>query len=340
MAVNALGLPLLFQAGPGQIGDLFSGLQAGDTLRGRLIELVGQDQAVVSLRGQNLVAQLPPNSGLQKGDALVLQVGAFNPADLAKGAALTLRLLPAVASGAALGPVLDNGAAMASPGSAGRLEQVLNAAQLPLSSINFKVAETLSQLGAPLDRASLQAAAQATLALLGNENAGASAPRPMLLRNPGLQLLLQDGLAQAQVTAQFDPSSQNVLILQQAARALSQSLALGAASAPQPAPQPAPGAQDVAPVPASGATAGPPLTVAQAQSRLSQAMAALVAEPTAQGLQNLQQLLEQLAAAPAASSFPAAAPPANPAAPASGTTPGRPSAAPQTAEGPAGQAAD
>jgi len=297
MAVNALGLPLLFQTGPGQLGDLFSGLQSGDILRGRVIELVGQDQAVISIRGQNLVAQLPANSGLQKGDALSLQVGPFNPADLAKGASLTLRLLPSPDPASLLSQALAPGTAQAGPGAPGRLELILNAVQLPPSSINMKVAETLSQLGAPMDRAAIQTAAQATLALLGSE-AAAPPPQPgsTALGDPSVQNTLRDGLSQLQVAAQFNPSSQNVLILQQAVRAIGLALEQPGLLAPAVAPSqgaPLPPA-NVGPVP-SPSTAAPRIP-SQAQAVLSQALAAIASEPSPQNLQNLQGLLASLAA--------------------------------------------
>jgi hypothetical protein len=294
MAVNALGLPLLFQTGPGQISDLFSGLQSGDTLRGRVIELVGQDQAVVSIKGQNLVAQLPANSGLQKGDALLLQVSKFNPADLAKGASLTLRLLPDPETEPAPAAAPNASQNLSGTGTPIRSELILNAAQLPPSAINLKVAETLAQLGAPLDRASIQNAAQATVALLGNE---AQAPKtgsaPSLLQDPSIQAGLQQGLSQLQVEAQFNPSSQNVLILQQAVRAVGLALdqnsaAVGPAGAP---------AATVPSATPSSAAAVPTLNLAQAQRQVSQTLAAVAADPSPQNLFNLQALLGRLGAA-------------------------------------------
>jgi hypothetical protein len=293
MAVNALGLPLLFQTGPGQLSDLFSGLQPGDTLRGRVIELVGLDQAVVSIKGQNLVAQLPANSGLQKGDALLLQVGAFNPADLAKGASLTLRLLPGLDPNAALGAAPDQSPALAGPGAPGRLEQILNAAQLPPSAINLKVAETLTQLGAPTSRADIQGAAQATIALLGSEQ-GNQAPQAgrSWLSSPAIQAALRDGLSQLQVASQFNPSSQNVLILQQAVRAVGQ--ALEPASGPAPT-QPSAAASAAPPADVqAGAAARPLPNLTQAQAQLAQSLAALAGDPHAQNLQGLQSLLGRL----------------------------------------------
>ena len=229
---------------------------------------------------------------------LSLQVGPFNPADLAKGASLTLRLLPNADPAAALAQALAPEAASAGPGAPGRLELILNAVQLPLSSINLKVTETLAQLGAPVDRASIQNAAQATVALLGSES-GAQVPGqgPSLLANPTVQSALRDGLAQLQVAAQFNPSSQNVLILQQAVRAIGQALEQGGLqpSATPPAPSAAPAESHSVPGPLSS----PPLNPAQAQAGLSQALAALAADPSPQNLQNLQGLLGSLAAAQA-----------------------------------------
>ncbi|HXC63093.1 MAG TPA: hypothetical protein VNZ67_01985, partial [bacterium] len=194
---------------------------------------------------------------------------------------------------------------LAGPSTLARLAQVLTAAQLPPSTINLKIAETLSQLGAPMDRASLQSAVQATLALLGSEAGAQGAgqgPGPLL--DPGVQAALQDGLSQVQVAAQFSPSSQGTLNLQQAARAIQLALDHGSdavqARTGAPAEQAAPLANP----------AGPALDGAQAQTRLSQALAAVVAEPSPQNLQSLQGLLAQLSATQAGPSAPHTAGPA------------------------------
>ena len=51
MAVSALGIQLLLQAGSAQVQDLVNSLQPGDSIKGRIVELLPQDKAVINLRG-------------------------------------------------------------------------------------------------------------------------------------------------------------------------------------------------------------------------------------------------------------------------------------------------
>jgi len=298
MAVSALGLPFLLQASANQLDTLFAGLNAGDQVRGRVVEMLGQDQAVVSLRGQNVVAQLPPVNDLQKGDLLLLQVTQMPSTEAGRTASLTLRLLPAsVAAAGSPGILAQTAPASNALPAQAVVEQALSNARLPVNSLTVTVAETLARLGAPLDAASLQRAVQATEALLTNE-APPTGPQVPLL-SPQVQAALQDGLSQVKVAAQFSPSSQANVLLQQAARELTQALEPGSVASSPPvgaavvptstAPLGLPAAASVAPPP------GPaPLTVTQALVQVEQAVAQVVAQPTTAAVQALQASLGQL----------------------------------------------
>jgi ribosomal protein S1 len=77
MAVNTLGqtLQLLPVAAPGN--DLTLGLQPGDILQGRLVDILPDNRAIIQIKGFNLLAQLPEaQNGQQfsKGQILDLAV--------------------------------------------------------------------------------------------------------------------------------------------------------------------------------------------------------------------------------------------------------------------------
>jgi hypothetical protein len=332
MAVSALGLPFLLQANNTQLDSLFAGLTAGDTVRGRVVEILGGDKAVVSLRGQNMVAQLPAGSSLQKGDALLLQVTQVQSAETGQAATLTLRLLPnagadlAIAAGAAQA---QTPASRAVPAQA-VLEQALSGARLPVNSVTLSAAQTLARLGAPLDPASLQQAVQNTEALLANEAPAQAAAPPS---QPAVDLsVLKEGLAQLTVAAHWNAPSQDGVLLLQAARQLAQAL--------EPAPSPAPGRE--APLATAGlageavqpqATApGPagPLSLPQAQQAVQTAVAAVLAQPSPASVEALSAALARLPLAEAAA-MPATEPP-------SGTRPGTEASVGSTNAAPIGQA--
>ena len=224
MVVSALGLPILLQATNTQLDGLFAGLGAGDQVRGRVVELLPQDKAVMNLRGQNVVAQLPAGSLVQKGDALLLKVTQSQAGVAGKGGSLTLRLLTDPAAVLAAAAAVPSSAATHALPAQGLLEQALGNARLPVSNLTLTVAQTLARLGAPLDAVGLQRAVQSTEALLANENpAGTGAGAAP---NPQVQRGLQAALEQLRLAAQFSPSGQDRLLLQQAMRDLGQALTL------------------------------------------------------------------------------------------------------------------
>jgi len=81
MAVSGLSGNLfeLLSAQDKKTADLFALLKPGDTLKGRVIEVIPSDnKAVINFKGYNVISQMPENSPFVKGDAInvvVSQVG-------------------------------------------------------------------------------------------------------------------------------------------------------------------------------------------------------------------------------------------------------------------------
>lgn len=251
MAVNALGLPIRIQAGPLELQDLLGGIKVGDLLKARVVETLPDNKAVISLKGQNLVAELATNFSVQKGDLLPLQVTQMTHATAEKPAALTLRLLPPSASAS----TADSAPKTALPPQA-ILDQALRAARVPNNAVSQAVVRTLARLGVPLSPPAVAGAVQATQALLANEAAVPSTPPSLPLP---LAETLQDALAQLKVAAQLHDNSARALPLQQAARETLAALqsqtpsALSDSSAVLPAPSSLP----AAPTPSSPPSAPP-----------------------------------------------------------------------------------
>jgi Flagellar hook-length control protein FliK len=204
-------------------------LSAGDVLAGRVVELLPQNQALISLRGQNVVAQLPAGNALAKGEILSLQVSQVSPGEGSTAASLVLKLAaPPPGAGT------PSAQAQASPGSVSttpgfsQLEQALGAARLPVNSVNLALAQTLSRLGAPLDAQTLQTLSRSVESLISNEGAQTAQNPGSVLEDRAVQQVLQEGLALAKGAAQMSQSSEQAVILMQAARSLEGALQDGA----------------------------------------------------------------------------------------------------------------
>ncbi len=185
MAVNALGqnIQLLFSpAAPGADPSLT--LKAGDLLQGRIVDLLPDNKAVISLRGLNLLAQLPeaqPGQAFVRGTLLDLAVIQAKPQGSAAQASLTLKLTgfsrPAQAA-AVLPP-------SSPPLPRQTLEGLLSQANLPATSANLQAAQTLSRYGLPLDPQTLQSVMGAAQSMLQVEApAQPQAPRQAQLPQP------------------------------------------------------------------------------------------------------------------------------------------------------------
>ncbi|HTB22121.1 MAG TPA: flagellar hook-length control protein FliK [bacterium] len=287
MAVSAAGIPILLQAASIPLQDLAAALSPGAVVNGRVVELLPQNQALISLRGQNVVAQLPPGSSLAKGDVLsllVVQASAGDPST-ATPASLLLKLLPATENGAqpsAQAPSPGTASSSGTPGF-GPMEAALSAAKLPANSVNLALAQTLSRLGAPLDAPSLQALSRSVESLISNETTQTSRPGSAL-EDPSVRQSLQEGLAQVRVATQMSPSGEQALNLMQAARSLEEALQTGTAPS-----QEGPGSA----APASGKNWS---------SAIEQAVQNLLDSPTQALAQNLNAVLAQAAEAPGGAS--------------------------------------
>ena len=73
MAVSGLSGNLfeLLSAQDKKTADLFALLKPGDTLKGRIIEVIPSDnKAVINFKGYNVISQMPENFPFVKGDAI------------------------------------------------------------------------------------------------------------------------------------------------------------------------------------------------------------------------------------------------------------------------------
>ncbi len=327
MVVNAAGLPLSIQASPVALGDLIGGLSPGDLLRGRVVELLPKNQALVSLRGQNVVAQLPSGTAVGKGSVLSLAVSQADAGGPATPASLLLRLLGVSTPGApgtAGGPVGSAGQATAGQGAASTAEQALLAAKLPATALNLSIAETLVKLGASPDPAALSALSSAAQALVSAERGAATAAAPdpaaAALAEGSAQIKL--ALGQAQGSGEAVALRQALALMQGASSADASALGpavAGILAAPGPesmaalaaalepsapgVPQALPGQGTVAPSPGPSGTpqvgaAGAPGSVQNAApGAVFPAEAAVVREALAQWLGPLASSTESVPAA-------------------------------------------
>ena len=286
MAISAAGIQILLQSGNVQLKDLVDTLQPGDSLKGRVVELLPQNNAVINLRGQNVVAQLPANTSLAKGDILSLQVSQSTPGEGSQPSSLVLRLqaqtlATSLESPAGLGSSLS---LLGQSSGLAQIEQALGAAKVPVNNVSVAVAQTLSSLGVSLEPATLNALVHATESLIANEQAPAQSGSGL---NAPLQEAIQDGLAQVKIAAQLSPSSEQTVSLLQVARGLEAALQGGAVSVEGTASSAGQGT--------SGA-----LAVEVALQNFNQALQGLLSQPTAAQAQNLVSALNQAVQAPQA----------------------------------------
>ena len=323
MATNAIGLNLLLQASNTQLKDLLQGLQLGDTLKGRIVDLLPEGKAVINLQGQNLLAQLPPpasGQSFQKGDVLSLEVTQASQAKPgaapgvsanAPEVAVTLRIVPAQTSNAGQASGMGQGAAAASsplgntpeiPSQALPpvvvLEQALSAAKLPPTPANLAVVRTLAIHGLPLDAQTVQSVVQQAESLLATEQASQgpasqAAPSPTLA--PPAQALLQNSLPALRLAVQTTPNAATRIGYQGALNLVEEALAPPTVLASPSAGNPTPNIAAAPPEPAAALPAPVPVTTPS----LSEALQAVLKDPSPQNLQALQASLAQSSETPA-----------------------------------------
>jgi hypothetical protein len=265
-------------------------LGVGDTLAGRVVELLPQNQALINLRGQNVVAQLPASSALAKGEILSLLVSQSTPGEGSAPASLVLKLMAAPEPGP-MSPAPSAGAPLAGSTTPGfsQLEQALGAAKLPANSVNLALVQTLSRLGAPLNAQTLQTLSRTVESLISNEVAP-TAPGPgSALEDPAVQRALQEGVAQVKVAAQMSPSSEQAVTLMQAARSLQEALQTGAN-------------------PPAGALSAPPAGAENWSASIEQAVQSFLNDPTPAQAENLDAVLGRAAQSASPAEGPGTAP--------------------------------
>ncbi len=212
MTVNALGqnIKVLLNTVP----EKNMGLRLGDVLRARVVDLLPDNKAIIEVRGKNLLADLSglSNTGaLSKGSFLDLSVG---QTPVQGGATLSLRLLK-VSGGEGSG-ILGSLSGSTGQGEVANLESLLGQLQIPVTNANLRAAQSLSQYGLPVDRATLSSLIRSADLLLGVEDLaaagipdpyGMSAPAPgaASLSGNGLPRALQRELATALIQGSWGP---------------------------------------------------------------------------------------------------------------------------------------
>lgn len=330
MAVNALGqtLQLLLNQAPNN--DLSLGLKAGDLLKGRILDVLPDNRAIIQIKGYNMLAQLPqaqPGQQFSKGvllDLAVLQaqpkpsqplqapgqpqaqpgaaVASSQPA-APQAPALTVKLLGISAQQELTGQIRQAGIDQAaSPLPQPSLEALLAQARLPVNSANLQAAESLIRYGLPVDAQSLHGVVHAADALIAAEGQSLPEPQAPALPAPVIQslneakTLLNLVASQPQRITERPQIQELIRQIDQLLSPQPESVENNPASAPVPADDLPALPQAPAPALKSWAEAAPRI-----QSALNQ-----VSDGKSQALQNLAGTLDALKAA--ASQLPPEAP--------------------------------
>jgi hypothetical protein len=207
MAVNFIGQNIQLLLNPAQRSDISQGLQVGDAVQARVLDLLPDNRAVIQLNGMNLLASLPSAQGqsLSRGSVLELAVlqaqnQASQPAATgtggatASGPALSLKLLNVVQPGAsnnllsAQAQPQELAATLPRPS----LENILAQAQLPATPANLQAAQSLNRYGLPLDKATLQTVVKSAEVMIGAENLPSQSSTQAPSLPPGLNQSLSD----------------------------------------------------------------------------------------------------------------------------------------------------
>ncbi|MBN2754080.1 MAG: hypothetical protein JXR81_04355 [Candidatus Goldbacteria bacterium] len=136
MAVSGLSGNLfeLLSSQDKKVSDLFALLKAGDTLKGRVIEVIPSDnKAIINFKGYNVISQLPNNAPLSKGDAITVQVSQM-------GEKIFMKLIP---DGLAAAGKLMPSAVSVQP-AAEQVAALLSAIKVPVNEQNIYTAMKLA----------------------------------------------------------------------------------------------------------------------------------------------------------------------------------------------------
>ncbi len=205
MAINPASLPIQLLPGQAQLAGLTQNLESGDLLRGRVVELLAGQKAVISLNGTNLLAELPAGNAIQRGDILTLQVLSSDAKQVGQAPAISLKLLSnlpkelSLPTNSATPPIPPHQV----------LEASLLSARLPISNTNLELVASLARVGLPLDPATLHSVIQITDALVEVQNPG-SAPVAIPSENIQLANALKD--LRAALTMRLGESSPQALV--------------------------------------------------------------------------------------------------------------------------------
>lgn len=138
MAVSGLSGNLfeLLNSQDKKVSDLFALLKTGDTLKGRVIDVIPSDnKAIINFKGYNVISQLPNNVSLSKGDSITVQVSQM-------GDKVFMKLIPADL--AAAGKLMVPGQLTAVQPAAEQVASLLSAIKVPVNEQNIYTAMKLA----------------------------------------------------------------------------------------------------------------------------------------------------------------------------------------------------
>jgi len=136
---------------------LFASLSQGDTLKGRVIDIIAaENKAVINFRGYNVVSQLPQGAALKKGDMINVQV-------TGTGDSVTMKLLQGPVN---TGIVNPGQLSALSQGDAEIIAGMLNEMKLPVNEQNIYIGRKLAENGVPVTRENLNQVNNSLLAYM------------------------------------------------------------------------------------------------------------------------------------------------------------------------------
>ncbi len=122
---------------------LFDSLSAGDTLKGRVIDVIpAENKAVINFKGYNVISQLPDGASLKKGDIINVMV-------TGTGDTLTMKLMPNNSGLGIAGQLQTN---MTVQAEADFIANLINEMKLPVNEQNIYIGRRLAEMGVPVTK--------------------------------------------------------------------------------------------------------------------------------------------------------------------------------------------
>ncbi len=132
----------LLNAADKDIRDFIATLNPGDTLKGRVVDIIpGENKAIINFKGYNIISQLPQGMGVQKGDIINVEVSQINNQ-------IMMKLIPNPA--ADIGKGADIPQLQGQQVSLSQIMQTLTNIKVPVNEQNIFIAQKLMDYHLPV----------------------------------------------------------------------------------------------------------------------------------------------------------------------------------------------